>query len=287
VSVIGAIRRKLAKVIGASMVADLALRRRYLESLRNERRKFNSAMLSGYGYKIFSQTDEDGIIAEIFRRIGHTNKRFVEFGVGDGLENNTAALLFDGWSGLWIESSKEYCKKINEGMRDLIDAGRLNLINAHITRNNINKIIASFFDTKEIDLLSIDIDGNDAYVLNAISAVEPRVVIVEYNAKFGPFVNYCMKYNENYVWKKTDGFGASLKYYENLMAEKGYYLVGCNLAGTNAFFVRADLVDDRFAAPFTAEHHFEPARYELTGLPSGHPPSYESFSMIQTETRAI
>src|SRR5262245_41373742 len=59
--------------------------------------------LECFGFKSYSQYDEDGIIEEIFRRIGTTNKRFIEFGVEDGLENNTLKLLLEGWGGLWIE----------------------------------------------------------------------------------------------------------------------------------------------------------------------------------------
>ena len=85
-----------------------------------------------------------------------------------------------------------------------------------------------------------------------------------------------MQYDKNYVWRKTDRFGASLKYLELLLCSRGYSCVGCNVVGTNAFFVRDDLLGDHFFAPFTSENHFEPARYELVGLPSGHPSSYET-----------
>jgi hypothetical protein len=84
-----------------------------------------------------------------------------------------------------------------------------------------------------------------------------------------------MKYNESHIWKDDDCFGASLKYLEILFSEKGYYLVGCNISGVNAFFVRKDLVEDKFEAPYSAEKHFEPARYYLTfGFSSGHSSTY-------------
>src|SRR5262245_35138910 len=75
---------------------------RELDWLRSRPKCSDPKHLGPYGAKIYCQCDEDGIITEIFRRIGTTNKCFVEFGIGNGLENNTNALLFDGWHGLWI-----------------------------------------------------------------------------------------------------------------------------------------------------------------------------------------
>ena len=268
---------ELANVIGKS---SIALRRARYEELRSERCQASAKILSGHGYKVFSQSDEDGIIDQIFRRIGATNRVFVEFGVGDGLENNTAALLFDGWTGLWIEGSKEYCDTIQAGMAGLIAASRLKLVNAYIYPDNIDTLIASNLLGREIDLLSVDIDGNDAHVIEQIRCISPRVVVVEYNAKFGPVISFCMEFNRDHVWRGSDNFGASLKYYEHLFKARGYSLVGCNIVGTNAFFVRNDLLGDHFDPVCTAERHFEPARYELVGLPSGHPASHSTFKSI-------
>ncbi len=259
---------------------SITLRRSRYETLRDLSLTKSPKALAGYGYKVFSQGDEDGIIAEIFKRIGVKNKIFVEFGVGDGLENNTLSLLHQGWTGLWIEGSAECCKKIFEGFSGLIKSGKLKLVQSFIFAETINGLISSQIFEQEIDLLSIDIDGNDAHIYDQISCVTPRVIVLEYNAKFGPVIEYCMPYNRNYRWSKTDCFGASLKYFEKLMSNKGYTLVGCNLVGTNAFFVRTDLVHDHFDEPFSSEYHFEPARYELAGLPSGHLTSYETHQSI-------
>ena len=83
----------------------------------------NPLRLEKYGYKVYSQNDEDGIIAEIFQRIGTTNKTFVEFGVGDGLENNSHYLLLKGWNGLWIEGSKNACDNIKKEFSSIIGRG--------------------------------------------------------------------------------------------------------------------------------------------------------------------
>lgn len=258
--------------------SSIATRREYYERLREQRRAESPKILSGYGYKVFSQFDEDGILQEIFRRIGTTNRVFVEFGVGNGVENNTLALLYGEWSGVWLEGSGEYCAQVRRALAPAIAAGRLRVVNAFVTPENIDSLIGGELREREVDLLSVDIDGNDAHVLSAITCIVPRVIVLEYNAKFGPSLSYCMGYEENYIWRKTDRFGASLKYFEALLRSKGYACVGCNLAGTNAFFVRENLLGDRFEAPYTSECHFEPSRYEIIrGIPSGHPPSPDTF----------
>jgi hypothetical protein len=271
------LKKKIALLLNMLLKSSICIRRARYEELKNKRFNTSTKTLSAHGYKVFSQSDEDGIINAIFGRIGLTNKTFVEFGVGDGLENNTVALLYEGWSGLWIEGSGDLCQKISRDFASAIASGQLKLINSFVTPENINDLISREIKVSEIDLLCIDIDGNDAHVFDRITCVNPRVIVFEYNAKFGPSLNYCMAYDGNYRWGGTDRFGASLKYFEVLLRGKGYSCVGCNIVGTNAFFVRNDLLDDHFIAPYTSEMHFEPARYELVGLPSGHPCSHDAF----------
>ena len=258
------------------ILTDPNLIRMSLERLRSLSRYQDKKCLTLSGHKVYSQCDEDGIIREIFQRIGQTNKTFVEFGVGDGLENNTLALLFDGWQGLWIEGSDRLAGSIRDGLKNTIGSGRLQVINTFVTRDNINGLISSALDEREIDLLSIDIDGNDFHVFESISCINPRVVVIEYNAKFPPPMQYCMSYDEGHKWSKDDNFGASLKFLEEGFSKKGYCLVGCSLTGANAFFVRHDLVADRFLEPYSAETHYEPARYFLGCLTSGQNPSFKT-----------
>lgn len=243
-----------------------------LDHVRAARLAEDPKHLLPYGGKVYSQVDEDGILQEIFRRIGTTNKRFVEFGVGNGVENNTVALLLQGWSGLWIEGSAECVRQIHAGLPKMVAAGRLKCVNAFIYTDNIDALIGDNSPRGEIDLLSVDIDGNDYHVWEAIRCIDPRVVVFEYNAKFRPPIAYCMPYAPQHRWAADDRFGVSLTYLEQGLHKRGYALVGCNASGANAFFVRQDLVGDHFSAPYTAEHHFEPARYYLANNTSGHPP---------------
>ena len=253
-----------------------------IDRIKENARCRNPKSLILFGSKIYSQTDEDGIIREIFKRIGLANKTFVEFGIGNGLENNTLALLFEDWQGLWIDASSRSINKIKKHFSGIIESGQLKVVQSFVTTGNINKLIASNIDVEEVDLLSVDIDGNDYHIIDSISCVMPRVIVVEYNAKFTPPTLFCMDYDETHTWRKDDCFGASLKFFEVNLAKKGYCLVGCNVSGVNAFFVREDLVSGKFLTPFTAEEHYEPARYYLSGCFSGHPASYETLAKSLT-----
>ena len=228
--------------------------------------------LNRFEAKIYSQAGEDGIIAEIFRRVGTTSKDFVEFGSGDGRENNTVSLLTtQGWKGLWIEGDNEAVGRARQAFADYVGAGTLRVDPAFITAENIETLFRNAKVAPEFDLLSVDIDRNDYYVWQNIRQFRPRVVVVEYNAIFPPDVEWVVPYDANAWWDLTSRHGASLGALEQLGREKGYALVGCSLSGVNAFFVRADLVGNKFLSPSTAAVHYEPPRYFLISRALGHP----------------
>jgi hypothetical protein len=231
-----------------------------------------------HGHRCFSQNAEDGMLDELFRRIGTGPRHFVEFGVGNGLENNTMALLLAGWSGLWIEASPASARAIREGFAPAIAAGRLTLVESFVTAENIEGLLRGAGVPADLDLLSIDIDGNDYWVWKALGAFRPRAVVIEYNASLGPTARLARPYDPAFVWDGTSAFGASLAALAALGEAKGYALVGCDAAGVNAFFVRQDLVGDRFVAPFTAARHYQPPRYGPTG--AGHPPRFAPFQEV-------
>jgi len=204
-----------------------------------------------------------------------SNRQFLEFGIGDGLENNTRYLLEQGWSGAWIEGYPDHVASVERGFRNRIAAGNLRVRHAVVDRDNIEGLIAGFALPRDLDLLSVDIDGNDYFVWEAITAVEPRVVVIEYNAKFPPPMRWVMPYNAAHAWDGSDQFGASLESLAGLGLSKGYQLVGCNITGSNAFFVRSGLAEGRFAEPADAVRLYQPARYYLSpALISGHPTTY-------------
>jgi len=226
--------------------------------------------LNIFEFQSFSQNGEDGIINEIFNRIGTTNKYFVEFGVEDGMENNTLFLLNNSWSGTWIEAEPKNYTLIQNNFNSLISNGKLEVKNEFVSAENIERILSDLRIPKEVDLLSIDIDGNDYWVWSKIKNISPRIVVIEYNSHLGPSLKWVMKYKPDFRGKNTSYYGASLKSLELLGSEKGYSLVGCNFTGCNSFFVRKDLIGDKFTGPFTSENFFEPPRFFLYRK-NGHP----------------
>jgi hypothetical protein len=263
-------RGQLRAAIGVSntMLAQLL----YTTALQSERYQEPKRLIR-HGFKVYSQHDEDGITEEIFRRIGETNRFFVEFGVGDGTENGTVYCLLKGWSGVWIDGSAVCVDAIERTFDFLIRERRLSVRYSFITAENIERLFTELGVPAEFDLLSIDIDNNDYWVWKAIERFSPRVVAIEYNASFRDSVNCVVPYQPTAIWNYTNYFGASLKALEKLGSSKGYNLVGCNFTGVTAFFVRSDLVGDKFAAPFVAENHYEPPRHYLP-MPNGHPPGF-------------
>lgn len=225
--------------------------------------------LERHGFRSFSQNDEDGILQEIFRRIGTANRTFVEFGVQDGLQNNTRLLLYQGWRGLWIEADERAHRKLSGAFATEIAAGQLQALRTFVTAQNISSLIESA-QLGELDLLSIDVDGNDYWIWDALG-IKPRVLVIEYNAKFRPPVKWVMQYNPEHRWNYTDYQGASLESLNALARQKGYTIVGCCLAGVNAFFVRDDLVQGHFAEPDVATLYNPPRYYLQRFLAAGHP----------------
>jgi hypothetical protein len=246
-----------------SNLLDLEATKIRNELFASDQKYSDPLRLNKYEFEIFSQCGEDGVINEIFKRIGITNQHFAEFGAGNGLQNSTAALILKNWTGAWIESDKKNIELINAKYNAQILRHRLILREAFITTENIEELLNEMDIPQEFDLMSIDIDGNDYWVWKAIVKFKPRVVICEYNGRFGADLKWVMRYNASHTWNGSSYYGASLKSLEILGAQKGYSLVGCNLAGVNAFFVRNDLVEGKFATPFTSENHFEPQRHFL------------------------
>jgi hypothetical protein len=236
--------------------------------------------LVGHGFKVYSQHDEDGIIEEIFRRIGVKDRFFVEFGVGDGLENCTTYLLLKGWTGAWIDGSAICYEQIQRNLRPFLADGRLKARYSFITAANIEELFAGLDVPAEFDFLSIDIDRNDYWVWEAITRYRPRVVSIEYNASWRHTAACAIPYDPAAIWDESNYTGASLKALEILGRKKDYALVGCNYTGVNAFFVRTDCLGGHFAEPYTSENHYEPPRY-FVRMPNGHRPGFGPVARVE------
>ena len=244
------------------LVAQLLLYWRQL--LEDESRK--SPLLPVlWGHKGHSQNEEDGIVLEIFRRVGILGRTFVEIGVGNGVENNSLFWLKQGWRGAWIEGSAENSDFIRRVFAQAIEREAVHFRQAFVSAENINELIGSTpFAGSEIDLLSIDIDGNDYYVFERLNSLNARVVVIEYNAKYPPPIRWRIPYSREHIWDGSDWYGASLQSLCELFESREYSLVGCNVTGSNAFFVRNDLLGDNFPCLGEIEKLYQPARYFMT-----------------------
>ena len=239
--------------------------------------------LNKYGNKCFSQTDEDGITIEILKRIGSLqNGSFAEFGPGNGMENNTLILKSLGWKGFWIGGENiiiDYKKNEN-----------FSFYKEFITLKNISQLALkglSDINCNEIDVISLDLDGNDLYIAEELlnNNFKPKLFIAEYNSKFPPPIKWSIKYNEKHVWDGSDYYGASLNSFNELFQKNGYFLACCNShSGSNAFFVKNVFKNFFEDVPKDINDIYVPPRYFLHNIYGsssyGHPQSLETINKL-------
>ncbi|MBB3463073.1 hypothetical protein [Rhizobium sp. BK377] len=205
--------------------------------------------LARYEFKVFSQWGEDGIIQFLTNNIDIEYKTFIEFGVEDFYEANCRFLLMkDIWDGFVIDGSKKNIERLKDSYfywRYPIKA-----INAFINRENICDLLEQSGFSKKVGIFSVDIDGVDYYVLEAaLTNWQPSIIIVEYNGIFGRTNCVSVPYDPNFQRKTAHYsniyYGASLAAFCSMLNVRGYGLVGVNSMGSNAFFVRRDLLNDK------------------------------------------
>lgn len=207
-------------------------------------KKENITSLKDVEFKVFSQSGEDGILQWLTHKIPIENRTFIEFGASDYKESNTRFLLIkDNWSGMILDGSKKNMSAVKqEGIYWRYD---LQAIDAFITAENINDLLMQSGFDKDLGVLSVDIDGNDYWVLKAITEYQPRILVCEYNAVFGEHAAVTIPYKKDF-FRTAEHYsnlywGASLLAFKHLAEEKGYTFIGTNSNAVNAFFVRNDL----------------------------------------------
>jgi len=216
--------------------------------------------LISFESKVFSQNGEDGILQEIFKRIGNDNKFSIEFGIGDGSECCTRNLLGNqNWRGLLIEGSQTSADNAKSLFKE--NAG-VSVKQSFITVDNILGIFKEYDVPTSPDLLVVDIDGNDYWVLERIlAAYRPRVIVCEYNSHWTKGTDWVMPYDPKHQWDGSAYFGASLRALSRLAHKHDYTLVCCESRGVNAFFVRDDQIGDHFPDSHLDLSHYVPPHY--------------------------
>lgn len=250
-------------ISGVSSARSASLLCELLETqLQDDPRYLEPLSLMPFRQKFFSQYGQDGIQAEIFRRIGPGKKRFVEIGTSPA-ENNTNLLLLKGWAGLWVDAGLGEDDKLPWSVQSLLQQSRLKICREFVNRDNIRDLLARHDFAAELDLLSIDIDYNTYHVFTALLPLMPRVFCIEYNGMLPADLDWVVPYDADAVWDGSTLFGATLGAFSAAAEEGGYSLVGCELSGTDAWFVRHDLLEARFARPGDVAFHWEPLRMHL------------------------
>ncbi len=227
--------------------------------------------LAANEFQVHSQWGEDGILQHLLRQVPVARKVFVEFGVEDYTEANTRFLLTqNNWSGLVLDGGAANIATIKKD--PIYWRHNLKAVEAFITRENINGLLNENGMSGEIGLLSIDVDGNDYWIWEAIDAVNPALVVVEYNARFGGERAVTVPYDAAFVRGAAHYsmiyYGASLAALVALGQRKGYAFVGANSAGNNAFFVRRDLKPDTLRE-LTAGEGYMPCQFRETRNENG------------------
>ena len=209
---------------------------------------------SEVGFNLYSETDEDGILLYLFSVIGMRTRMLVDIGAAGVRGSNTANLLVNhGFDGLLVDGNAEAMPAMREFYASQTGTrySQPTCISAMVTRDNINELIASHGISGDVDLLCIDIDGNDYWIWSAITTITPAVVLIEYQDILGPERSWVIPYKPDFDFsahpanrEHRNYVGASLRAMVKLGKQKGYRLVGTNRGGWNAFFVRDGLGDE-------------------------------------------
>lgn len=209
--------------------------------------------LRDVGFQVYSQFEEDGMLLYIFSVIGTINKRVVEICAGDGIQCMAANLIINhGWEGLLFDGDKD---NVDQGIKFYASHESTFLYppvfkQAWITRENINQLINENGFRGEIDLLSLDIDGNDYYVMAAIDVIKPRVIICETQNVIPADLALTIPYRDDFYYldgKQHPEFrSVSPLAMQKLLATRGYRLVGSHRYGFNAIFMHNDVAIDFF-----------------------------------------
>lgn len=220
--------------------------------------------LNLFEQRFYSQNGEDGILKIILEKVKATHCFCVEFGIHP-MEGNTIYLKTKNWDCLWMDGN---------GDGEIIKK-------EYITAENINDLLVKYKVPREFDVLSIDVDFNDYWIWRAIKDYYPRVVIIEYNSSVSPKESKVVEYDANAKWDGTNYFGASLLALKTLGDSKGYTLVACEKRGTNAFFVRNDLLRDNFQLK-SIEEIYQPPHYgcKVNNKYLGHPTSDRQMKVL-------
>ena len=267
---------------------DIRDRQRILIALSKGAAMINSRVVDltqpgTWEFSGFSQNGEDGILDVLCKQLNVSNRYFIEIGSSDGMENNTAWLLVaEKYSGIMIEGDSKLAKRASRMVVGHSVGGECH--NMFVTQENVQELRAlAFYD--DPDVFSLDIDGNDYYIAQAIldGGFRPKIFVVEYNSVYGPDRSVTVEYRDDFVFTSAHPtqlyYGVSISGWRNFFESKGYHFVTVDRNGVNAFFVdtaffKQDFLDGIKPLEF-AENRFQYRKFRI--------PSEEQFSLISDQ----
>lgn len=200
--------------------------------------------LQDVSFKIFSGNGQDGILLYLLTILGIKHYRIIDIGCGNGINGNSANLIINhGFHGLLIDGDEAI---LNRGVDfysklALLFNNTPNFINSILIKENVNSIIYSLLYEDEVDVLSIDIDSIDLYILDSIFCTVPRIIVLEFNNAWGPTDSKSVPYHDGFTREWVNGLlygSASLAAFNKILKAKGYWLIGCDPSGFDAYFIR-------------------------------------------------
>ncbi|MDD5209046.1 MAG: hypothetical protein PHV36_06650 [Elusimicrobiales bacterium] len=192
-------------------------------------------------FSAFSQNGEDGIIDFLTRKLLSPNRYFIEIGACDGIENNTAWLaIARKYNGLMIEGDPAVSAKAKKAIKKY--SLGVECLSLFVDSENISALAGKAF-YKDPDVFSLDIDGMDYYVAEAVlsKGFKPKILVVEYNSVFGPDRAVTVPYRKDFSHAKAHPselyFGVSVEGWRKALGKYGYQFLTVDSNGVNAFFI--------------------------------------------------
>lgn len=213
-------------------------------------RKIDLTLPATWEFSGFSQNGEDGILEVLRNQLISNNRYFIEIGTADGVENNsTWMLMVEKYNGIMIEGNPKLVERAKRTVVGLSIGAEC--INMFVNKENIPalKSLAFYSDP---DVFSLDIDGNDYYIAQAIldGGFRPKIFVVEYNSVYGPERSMTIEYQDNFVFTKAHPtqlyYGVSISGWRNFFEHYGYRFVTVDRNGVNGFFVDPIFFNEAF-----------------------------------------
>jgi hypothetical protein len=221
------------------------------------------ARISDAGFRCYSQFEEDGILLYVLTTIGFKTKKVVEMCCGTGDECMATNLILNhGFQGVLFDGDEWNIARANIFFRSKKDCLLTppRLVHSWITKDNVNHLLRQNEAVGEVDLFSLDMDGNDYYIWEAISEISPRLCIFETHNIIPDDLSITIPYQPQFSCTEKHGHeqefrSVSLLAMTKLSEKKGYRLIGAHKHGFNALFLRNDIGLDFFPTVSIAEVH--------------------------------